>query len=171
MLRAVRAVEAAAAGARSIVRPQAVAAASAPVTAALPGTSAPRRGFMAVKRHEGAKDMKHFTLVSFAIHHSLRCDDSRVKSGSFVCRLAKKFVSLLTLTYVRACKRAPFYFLQNFGPQHPAAHGVLRLILELDGEVVVRADPHIGLLHRGAFFPDARMQFGRLSSVARDSPQ
>ncbi len=37
----------------------------------------------------------------------------------------------------------------NFGPQHPAAHGVLRLILELDGEVVVRADPHIGLLHRG----------------------
>lgn len=37
----------------------------------------------------------------------------------------------------------------NFGPQHPAAHGVLRLILELDGEVVVHADPHIGLLHRG----------------------
>jgi NADH-quinone oxidoreductase subunit D len=37
----------------------------------------------------------------------------------------------------------------NFGPQHPAAHGVLRLILELDGEVIVRADPHIGLLHRG----------------------
>lgn len=36
----------------------------------------------------------------------------------------------------------------NFGPQHPAAHGVLRLILELDGEVVMRADPHIGLLHR-----------------------
>jgi hypothetical protein len=37
----------------------------------------------------------------------------------------------------------------NFGPQHPAAHGVLRLILEMDGEVVARADPHIGLLHRG----------------------
>ncbi len=37
----------------------------------------------------------------------------------------------------------------NFGPQHPAAHGVLRLILELDGEIVERADPHIGLLHRG----------------------
>jgi NADH dehydrogenase (ubiquinone) Fe-S protein 2 len=37
----------------------------------------------------------------------------------------------------------------NFGPQHPAAHGVLRLILELDGEVVLRVDPHIGLLHRG----------------------
>ena len=37
----------------------------------------------------------------------------------------------------------------NFGPQHPAAHGVLRMILELDGETIVRADPHIGLLHRG----------------------
>lgn len=37
----------------------------------------------------------------------------------------------------------------NFGPQHPAAHGVLRLILEMDGEVIQRADPHIGLLHRG----------------------
>ena len=39
-------------------------------------------------------------------------------------------------------------FTLNFGPQHPAAHGVLRLVLELDGEVVQRADPHIGLLHR-----------------------
>jgi NADH dehydrogenase (ubiquinone) Fe-S protein 2 len=40
-------------------------------------------------------------------------------------------------------------FTINFGPQHPAAHGVLRLVLELHGEVVERADPHIGLLHRG----------------------
>ncbi len=40
-------------------------------------------------------------------------------------------------------------FTLNFGPQHPAAHGVLRLILELDGEVIRRADPHVGLLHRG----------------------
>jgi NADH dehydrogenase (ubiquinone) Fe-S protein 2 len=39
-------------------------------------------------------------------------------------------------------------FLLNFGPQHPAAHGVLRLILELEGEVIKKADPHIGLLHR-----------------------
>ena len=39
-------------------------------------------------------------------------------------------------------------FTLNFGPQHPAAHGVLRLILEMDGEVILRADPHIGLLHR-----------------------
>lgn len=40
-------------------------------------------------------------------------------------------------------------FTMNFGPQHPAAHGVLRMILEMDGEIVERADPHIGLLHRG----------------------
>ncbi|HHK74343.1 MAG TPA: NADH-quinone oxidoreductase subunit D [Rhizobiales bacterium] len=40
-------------------------------------------------------------------------------------------------------------FLINFGPQHPSAHGVLRMVLELDGEIVERADPHIGLLHRG----------------------
>jgi len=40
-------------------------------------------------------------------------------------------------------------YTMNFGPQHPAAHGVLRLVLELDGEVTQRADPHIGLLHRG----------------------
>src|SRR3546814_20738760 len=37
----------------------------------------------------------------------------------------------------------------NFGPQHPAAHGVLRLVLELDGEIIERVDPHVGLLHRG----------------------
>src|SRR6266851_3171711 len=40
-------------------------------------------------------------------------------------------------------------FMMNFGPQHPAAHGVMRLVLEMDGEVIERADPHIGLLHRG----------------------
>ena len=37
----------------------------------------------------------------------------------------------------------------NFGPQHPAAHGVLRLVMELDGEIIERIDPHVGLLHRG----------------------
>jgi NADH-quinone oxidoreductase subunit D len=40
-------------------------------------------------------------------------------------------------------------FTLNFGPQHPAAHGVLRMVLELDGEIITRVDPHIGLLHRG----------------------
>jgi len=41
------------------------------------------------------------------------------------------------------------HFILNFGPQHPSAHGVLRLIIQLDGEVIIKADPHIGLLHRG----------------------
>jgi NADH-quinone oxidoreductase subunit D len=40
-------------------------------------------------------------------------------------------------------------YTMNFGPQHPAAHGVLRLVLEMEGEVIQRADPHVGLLHRG----------------------
>ena len=42
------------------------------------------------------------------------------------------------------------HFMLNFGPQHPAAHGVLRLVLELEGERIIYADPHIGLLHRGS---------------------
>src|ERR1700735_2745111 len=61
----------------------------------------------------------------------------------------------------------------NFGPQHPAAHGVLRLILELDGEIVERADPHIGLLHRGTeklieykTYMQAGPYFGRLDYVS-----
>jgi NADH-quinone oxidoreductase subunit D len=64
-------------------------------------------------------------------------------------------------------------FTLNFGPQHPAAHGVLRLVLELDGEVVERVDPHIGLLHRGTeklieykTYPQAVPYFDRLDYVA-----
>jgi NADH-quinone oxidoreductase subunit D len=52
-----------------------------------------------------------------------------------------------TVTTAAESKIKPY--TMNFGPQHPAAHGVLRLVLEMDGEVVERADPHIGLLHRG----------------------
>ena len=61
----------------------------------------------------------------------------------------------------------------NFGPQHPAAHGVLRLILQLDGEIVEKADPHIGLLHRGTeklieqkTYTQALPYFDRLDYVA-----
>jgi NADH-quinone oxidoreductase subunit D len=64
-------------------------------------------------------------------------------------------------------------FTMNFGPQHPAAHGVLRLVLELDGETVERADPHIGLLHRGTeklieykTYLQATPYFDRLDYVA-----
>ncbi len=64
-------------------------------------------------------------------------------------------------------------FTINFGPQHPAAHGVLRLVLELDGEIVERVDPHIGLLHRGTekliehkTYTQAIPYFDRLDYVA-----
>ena len=64
-------------------------------------------------------------------------------------------------------------FSINFGPQHPAAHGVLRLVLELDGEIVERVDPHIGLLHRGTeklieyrTYLQANPYFDRLDYVA-----
>jgi len=64
-------------------------------------------------------------------------------------------------------------YTMNFGPQHPAAHGVLRLVLEMDGEVVERADPHIGLLHRGTeklieykTYTQATPYFDRLDYVA-----
>lgn len=64
-------------------------------------------------------------------------------------------------------------FNLNFGPQHPAAHGVLRLVLEMDGEVIDRADPHIGLLHRGTekliehkTYAQATPYFDRLDYVA-----
>ena len=68
-------------------------------------------------------------------------------------------------------------FAINFGPQHPAAHGVLRLVLELDGEVVERVDPHIGLLHRGTeklieykTYLQATPYFDRLDYVVADEP-
>ncbi len=64
-------------------------------------------------------------------------------------------------------------YTMNFGPQHPAAHGVLRLVLEMEGEIVERADPHIGLLHRGTekliehkTYTQATPYFDRLDYVA-----
>jgi NADH-quinone oxidoreductase subunit D len=69
-------------------------------------------------------------------------------------------------------------FTLNFGPQHPAAHGVLRMVLELDGEIVERVDPHIGLLHRGTeklieykTYMQAIPYFDRLDYVAPINPE
>jgi NADH-quinone oxidoreductase subunit D len=77
----------------------------------------------------------------------------------------------MTVVDTDAADERPFTI--NFGPQHPAAHGVLRLVLELDGEVVKRVDPHIGLLHRGTekliehkTYMQANGYFDRLDYVA-----
>src|SRR5690606_24135639 len=83
-----------------------------------------------------------------------RCATTRSRAGSFISRspssrartrrasCAKRTTGTSAMAEIRN-------YTINFGPQHPSAHGVLRLVLELDGEVVERADPHIGLLHRG----------------------
>ena len=63
-------------------------------------------------------------------------------------KIQKKFLFIMALKKSELSLKAKNFTI-NFGPQHPAAHGVLRLVLDLDGEVVERADPHIGLLHRG----------------------
>lgn len=60
----------------------------------------------------------------------------------------KKYKLIMTVKKKNLLKKIKNFTI-NFGPQHPAAHGVLRLVLELNGEIVNRADPHIGLLHRG----------------------
>ena len=78
----------------------------------------------------------------------------------------KRDVDIAEETHIRP-------YTMNFGPQHPAAHGVLRLVLELEGEIVERADPHIGLLHRGTekliehkTYTQALPYFDRLDYVA-----
>ena len=63
-------------------------------------------------------------------------------------KIQKKFLFIMALKKSELSLKAKNFTI-NFGPQHPAAHGVLRLVLDLDGEVVERADPHIGLLHMG----------------------
>ena len=63
-------------------------------------------------------------------------------------KIQKKFLFIMALKKSELSLKAKNFTI-NFGPQHPAAHGVLRLVLDLDGEVVEIADPHIGLLHRG----------------------
>lgn len=62
--------------------------------------------------------------------------------------IEKNYILIMTVKKKNLLKKIKNFTI-NFGPQHPAAHGVLRLVLELNGEIVNRADPHIGLLHRG----------------------
>ncbi len=120
-----------------------VSAAVRPASRFVPSLSAcaPSRSVY-LKKHELVQDVKNFSLVSVPLAgtSTLGCPPS---SPSPPSTLTLPCPALL-LPSCSSLSRA-----QNFGPQHPAAHGVLRLILELEGEVVVKTDPHIGLLHRG----------------------
>ena len=78
-----------------------------------------------------------------------RHDRFVVMWDKFNARLEAKRAKVMETGVMAEAAPAQRNFTINFGPQHPAAHGVLRLVLELDGEVVERVDPHIGLLHRG----------------------
>ena len=68
---------------------------------------------------------------------------------NLIMKVHGKVLNILKVNLIKKMTKKIKTLNLNFGPQHPAAHGVLRLILELDGEVVEKADPHIGLLHRG----------------------
>ena len=100
----------------------------------------PRITFM-VKAHDGIdRDRRGAPPALRAGMGQVQCAPRR--QGGREWRVANREVSRWRKPQLRS-------FTMNFGPQHPAAHGVLRLVLELDGEVVERVDPHIGLLHRG----------------------
>ena len=115
---------------------------------------------------EGHPLRKDFPLTG---HVEVRYDDTRRRLSTNRCRWCRNSVISTSSARGKACRaryratkkqprtgKGPVMaemqikpITMNFGPQHPAAHGVLRLVLEMDGEVIERADPHIGLLHRG----------------------
>ncbi|KAJ3126020.1 hypothetical protein HK098_007958 [Nowakowskiella sp. JEL0407] len=80
---------------------------------------------------------------------SMSTEDLSVTSRWFVPPKARQLTPSVEVPYYEDDANKMETYTINFGPQHPAAHGVLRLMLELKGEVILRADPHIGLLHRG----------------------
>src|SRR5450756_595183 len=91
------------------------------------------------------------TTTSRSASSTTRSGWRRNSGRSISCRRGKAPITCCRATRRRneMAETALRNFTINFGPQHPAAHGVLRMVLELDGEVVERVDPHIGLLHRG----------------------
>src|SRR5258708_16659253 len=91
-------------------------------------------------RQKGATRLRPRNRRTYGTFHSLR--DVSLATGRFTRRQSAAREASVAEAALRN-------FTVNFGPQHPSAHGVLRLVLELDGEVVRRVDPHIGLLHRG----------------------
>jgi NADH dehydrogenase (ubiquinone) Fe-S protein 2 len=99
------------------------------------------RSFSAVPSRKYAETYEGTRLIPTNEHFAPQDDpnDSQYTNGASSSNLAEDAVE----------NRKIRHYTVNFGPQHPAAHGVLRLILELNGEEIVRSDPHVGLLHRG----------------------
>lgn len=97
-------------------------------------------------------NIRHFTIFSYLQGHRWYPDAEYLKQFSgpvmFPTDETNKYYKIIYNSKLKPVERKLQNMWINFGPQHPAAHGVLRLILELDGETVVRADPHIGFLHR-----------------------
>lgn len=88
--------------------------------------------------HPDVQSVTHLSATDSTFSKSINQDDTKHINKAPDINLGDVYES-----------RKVRHYTVNFGPQHPAAHGVLRLILELNGEEIVRADPHVGLLHRG----------------------
>ena len=102
----------------------------------------PLTGFVEV-RYDDEQKRVVYDRSSWPRNSAISISSRPGKAPTMCCRATRK-------PRARRWLRPPLRnFTINFGPQHPAAHGVLRLVLELDGEIVERVDPHIGLLHRG----------------------
>ncbi|XP_075991630.1 NADH-ubiquinone oxidoreductase 49 kDa subunit-like [Anticarsia gemmatalis] len=105
-----------------------------------------------LKLYNTIKLVRQFTVQTPLRGHRWYPDATYVKEFTGVAMYptpeANKYYKLIYHSRLKPVERKLQNMWINFGPQHPAAHGVLRLILELDGETVLRADPHIGFLHR-----------------------
>src|SRR5690606_1953556 len=104
------------------------------------GLPADRQCRGALRRGQAARDLRAGDVGGAARARAAH-DPRQLGARTGACRGGRRLAGQLTMQELRN-------YTMNFGPQHPAAHGVLRLVLEMDGETVVRADPHVGLLHR-----------------------
>jgi len=109
-------------------------------------TAPPRTTFSPLARSITASAPRHYADVSY---EGTKLVPARDDFSAHPSQSQPDPTGTLAQEHETEDKRKIRHYTVNFGPQHPAAHGVLRLILELNGEEIVRADPHVGLLHRG----------------------
>ncbi|KAJ1565097.1 NADH dehydrogenase Fe-S protein subunit 2 ndufs2 [Nowakowskiella sp. JEL0078] len=98
---------------------------------------------------KNSSEFSHFRTYQTKTRNVVDPEALGITSRWFVPPKVRQLVEAVEVPFSETDDSKLETFTINFGPQHPAAHGVLRLILELKGEVITRADPHIGLLHRG----------------------